>query len=206
MTTVLKITNQLLKLVSRDYPLFADYCNYLDKGLRKDAFKYLNSFLDNTKNWDYLSKAAFCKTVFSVSTVSNNELDFFLTTNLTNKLIKPTLLEMTTQDPSNYLAFKWYGQYFQDTTFIKKAYQLNPSDISIKLVLLSRLENDLWLSIHHLPDEYLGDIVEDEYDLELAFSLLDTLDIKITGDFFNRFTKYKNAIDTFKQKDRKPSA
>jgi len=196
---------ELLKLTSISYPLFVDYCNYLDKGLRKDALKCLDSFLDNTKNWDYLSKAAFCNTVFSVSSTTNNDLDFVLTTNLTDKLIKPTLLEMTTREPNNYLAFKWYGQYFRDTKFIKKAHELNPTENSIKIILLNRLENEIWLSIHHLPDGYLGDIEEDENDLKLAFSLLNTLDTKITGNFFNRFTEYKNAIETYKQNDKKPS-
>jgi hypothetical protein len=205
MTTHSYITNELLKLTSTNYPMFADYCNYLDKGLRKDALKCLDSFLDNTRNWEYLTKSTFCKTIFSVSTITNNDLDFVLTTNLTDKLVKPTLLEIITQEPNNYLAFKWYGQYFQDTTFVKKAHELNPTDNSIKIILLNRLEKDIWTSTHHLPDGYLGNIEEDEQDLKLAFTLLESLDTKIPSDFFDRFTDYKNAIEEYKQNDNKPS-
>jgi hypothetical protein len=204
MTTDSNITKELLKLTSISYPLFADYCNFLDKGLRKDALKNLDKFIDNTKNWDYSTKAIFCKTIFSVSKTSN-DIDFILTTNLTDILIKPTLLEMTTQEPNNYLAFKWYGQFFRDTTYIKKALELNPLENSIKLILLNRLESDIWSSTHHLPDGYLGNIEQDEQDIKLAFSMLDNLDSKITRDFFNRFTDYKNAIDKYKQNDKKPS-
>ena len=204
MKTDSKKTNELIKLTSKNYPMFADYCNYLDKGLRKDALKCLESFLDNTKDWDYLTKATFCKTIFSIST-TNNDIAFVLTTNLTDKLIKPTLLEIITQEPDNYLAFKWYGQYFRDTAFIKKALDLNPSDSSIKLILLNNLENDIWTSTHHLPDGYLGDINQDEQDIELAFSLLDSFNKKTTEEFFNRFTDYKNAIDNYKENDKKPS-
>lgn len=205
MTTDRKITNELWALTNKNYPMFADYCNYLDKGLRKDALNCLDRFLDNANNWNYITKATFCETIFSVSLTTDNVLDFVLTTNLAEKLIMPTLLEMTTQEPNNYLAFKWYGQYFRDITFIKKANELNPSDNSIKLILLNRLENELWLSTHHLPDGYLGDIEEDEDNLKLAFLLLDSLDTKMTDDFLNRFTDYKNAINEYKSKDKKPS-
>ena len=198
MTTDSNITKELLKLTSINYPLFADYCNYLDKGLRKDALKCLDSFLDNAKNWDYLTKANFCKTIFSVSIATSNDIDFVLTTNLTDKLVKPTLLEMTTREPDNHLAFKWYGQYYRDTTFIKKAHELNPSDNSIKLILLNRLENDIWSSTHHLPDGYIGEIEDDEKDIELALSLLNSLDTKIAEDYSNVFTGYKHRIDQYK--------
>ena len=204
MTTDSNITNELLKLTSTIYPLFADYCKFLDKGLRKDALKCLDKFIDNTQNWDYSTKVIFCKTIFSVSK-SSNDIDFILTTNLTDKLVKPTLLEMTTQEPDNYLAFKWYGQYFRDTTFIKKAHELNPTDNTIKIILLIRLENDIWSSTHHLPEGYIGDIKEDEHNLKLAFSLLDSIDTKNRGNFFNRFTDYKNAIDEYKQNEKKTS-
>jgi hypothetical protein len=202
MTIDSSITNELSKLTSTDYPLFADYCNLLDKGFRKDAIKCLDNFIDHTQNWDYTTKAAFCKTLFSVSKTSN-DLDFILKHSLVEKLVKPTLLELTIQEPKNYIVFKWYGQYFGDTTFIKKAHELNPSDNSIKLILLNRLEYIIWTSVHHLPDGYLGKIEEDENDLNLAFSLLENLDTEMTRDLFNRFTEYKNAIEIYKQ--NKPS-
>jgi hypothetical protein len=128
MTTDSNILKELLKLTCIKYPLFADYCFNLDKGLRKNALKCLDSFLDNTKNWEYLTKENFCKTIFGVSHTTNNDIEFILTTNLADKLIKPTLLEMTTLEPNNFLAFKWCEQYFRDTTFIKKAHELNPTD------------------------------------------------------------------------------
>ncbi len=205
MTTDSNILKELLKLTCINYPLFADYCFNLDKGLRKNALKCLDSFLDNTKNWEYSTKENFCKTIFGVSHTTNNDIEFILTTNLADKLIKPTLLEMTTLEPNNFLAFKWYGQYFRDTTFIKKAHELNPTDNSIKIILLNRLENDIWSSTHHLPDGFIGDIHENEHDLKLAFSLLDSLDKKISDDFFNRFTDFKKVIDSYKQNDEKPS-
>lgn len=204
MKTDSNIVNELLKLTNTNYPLFADYCNLLDKGLRKDAPKRLDRFIDNTQHWDYSTKADFCKTIFSVSK-TDNDIEFILTTNLSDKLIKPALLKMTSKEPENYTAFKWYGQYFRDTGFIKKALELNPSDKDIKLILLNRLENDIWLSTHHLPDAYLGDIEKDEQDIILAFSLLDSMDKKKTDDFVNRFTEYKNAIDNYKQREKMSS-
>jgi hypothetical protein len=202
MTTDSNITKEILRLTSISYPLFADYCILLDKGLRKDALKSLDKFIENTQNWDYPTKAFFCKTIFSISK-TNNDIDFILTTNLTDKLVKPTLLEIISQEPKNYLAFKWSGQYFRDTTSIKKAHELNPSDSDIKLILLNRLENDIWRSTHHLPDGYLGDFEDDEQDLQLAFKLLEGIDRKLTGNFLNRFTEYKKAIDEYKHNEKK---
>ena len=198
MITDTNITTKLIKLTEINYPLFANYCKLLDMGMRKDALKSLDKFMNDTQNWDYTTKSTFCKTIFSVSK-SINDFNFILTHNLTDNLVKPTLIEMTIKEPNNFCSFKWYGQYFGHTKYIKKAHELNPSDNSIKLILLNMLDNDIWSSIHHLPEGYIGDIEEDEQDLKLAFSLLKTLDTKMKGDFLNRFTDYKNVIEEYKQ-------
>ena len=190
------IANELSEQTKNDYPLFAEYCNLLDKGIRKVALKYLDAFLEITKNWDFTTKAIFCKQVFNASK-SDNDLDIVLTTNLSDKLIKPTLLEMTLVEPENFLPFKWYGLYFHDTIFLKKAYEINPSDNSTKLNLLRRLENDLWLSTHHLPEAYLGDYTEDENDINLAFSILATFDKIAEENYTKLFSHFRDDINNY---------
>ena len=169
--------------------------------MRKDGLKHLDEFLNSTKSWDFKAKATFCNLLFN-SSKEGNDLEIVLTTNLSDKFIKPTLLEMTIAEPKNFLPFKWYGQYFRDTAFLMKAYEIEPNDNSTKMLLLASLENDLWLSTHHLPDAYSGDFEKDENDIKLAFTILATLEKK-EEKIVKIFTDFKNEIDTYKSDDEK---
>lgn len=191
-------TNELIKITGKEYPLFAEYCYYLNEGLRKDALKSLDEFLKITLDWDYLTKVAFCKTIFCTSSNANNDINQVLTTQLKDNLIKPSLLEMMDKEPDNYLSFKWYGQYFQDISYLKHAYELASSDNSLKLMLLNELEHAIWLSTHHLPEQYIGNIDEDECNLKLAFSIMDSLETQLQNNYFKRFNEYRNLIAAYK--------
>ena len=105
------IALELAKLTEGEYPLFSSYCQNLNRGLRKAALEYLNQFLDTTLDWDYLKRSDFCNTLCNGSK-SAGDVDFLLTTNLVEKLVRPTLLEMTVKLSHNYLAFKWYWRIF----------------------------------------------------------------------------------------------
>jgi hypothetical protein len=120
MVTDTQIAKVLFVNTKDDYPLFSEYCILLDNGLRKEALVCLNKFLDLTTTWDYSLKSAFCSLIFKSSIVSN-DVDALLNMSIKNKLIKPTLLDMTLIETSNYLPFKWYGEYFQDLSFLKKS-------------------------------------------------------------------------------------
>jgi len=202
MRTDSNIIKTLAKLTNSNYGLFSEYCDLLNKGLRKEALKHLNSFIELTNNWDYKGRTTFCNFLFSLSQ-TDNDLDIVLSRNLNEKLIKPTLIEMTLSEPNNYLPFKWYGEYFNNTLFLKKAYNLKPEDKSIRILLLNRLENDLSLSTHHLPDTYLGDYLEDISNINLAFSILSSIEDKslVEGNL-KRFTTIKNEIEDYNRTNK----
>ena len=198
MRTNSTFTNELMTITSKEYPLFAKYCYYLNEGLRKEGLKSLYEFLKTTLYWNYLTKVAFCKILFCTPSKTNNDINQILTNQLNDKLIKPTLLEMTIQEPDNYLPFKWYGEYFQEMSYLKKAYKLAPFDNSLKLALLSELEHDIWLSTHHLPEQYTGNIDDDESNLNLAFSILESLNPTLSKNYSERFNEYRNMISAYK--------
>lgn len=200
------IIHALLLGTTSSYPLFAEYCKNLDLGLRKNALKYLDEFLEDITSWDYDTKATFCKVIFNISTSPKAVLDMYLKTSLAENLIKPTLIEMSVREPNNFLPFKWYGQYFDDDPkFIKRAYDLNPTDNTIQIILLQRLEHSIWFSTHHLPDGYIGNIEDDEEDIKLAFSVLVNFDNKTRTDYLATFAEYQSEIDNYKVTKNSPS-
>jgi hypothetical protein len=194
-----KILKTLSELTSDSYKLFSDYCLLLEKGLRKDALKHLDSFIEMTNNWDINSKITFCNLIFNSIRLSK-DLNVLLTTILREKLIKPTLKEMILTESQNYLPFLWYGQYCNDTKYLKKAFELNPDDTTTKISLLDNLAKDIWSSTHHLPEGYCdNNLAEDTIDINLAFSILETIDDKTAKDYIKMFEDYRNSIENYKR-------
>ncbi len=194
----MKIENNVGEILvlntKQDYPLFSQYCYLLESGLRKKALIILASFLQTTTQWKYIDRQMFCNMFFQ-SSITNNDLTVFLTTPLSEQLIKPTLLAMTVAEPQNYLAFKWLGEYFNELTYLKKANELNPNNPLIVELLVIKIEWELWLSTHHLPEGYLGNYEEDITNINLALLLVDSFENK--NEFYNQFINYKQKIELY---------
>lgn len=198
MRTNSNIVEILHKQTLNEYPLFAEYCHYLNKGLRKKALEYLDQFIENTKDWNFTKRSDFCYRIFNLSQL-DSDFESILTTNLSNSFLQKTLLELTKKDAENYLPFLWYGLYYRDTSFIVKAHQLNSNNDTLKSILLRAIEKALWSSTHHLPDGYLGDIETDESYIKLANEILNSnkklFDNKYTGtfeEFSELISEYRN--------------
>ncbi len=197
-----KIINQLITNLNAEYPLFSLYVENIEKGLRKKALEHLNQFLKAMEDWTFQMKEAFCRKLFNTSVSAENDLQFILTSNLVERIIKPTLLQMIAETAGDYLPNLWYGQYFQETNYVKKAYELNPFETRIKNILLTRLENNLWLSTHHLPGYYIGNIENDERDLELAFAIIISGEQDEYTCFLKAFNQFRKLIEQYKIQTR----
>ena len=196
MRTDSTILKELSQLTNPDYKLFAEYCHYLDKGLRKDALKNLDNFLNAAKYWDTLKKIEFCQAIFSLSK-PDNDFDIILKESLRKNLIEETLLEMTKLNPNDFSAFKWYGQFFRSLEFLKKAFELNPTNLSTAQILVTSLEYDLWFSTHHLPEGYLGIVEDDLENIKLGLSICINYKAGLKYDYTTNFNRYKTKIELY---------
>jgi hypothetical protein len=81
------ITNVLKNDSLDEYPLFKKFCALKEKGLRKESFKALSSFIDETENWGNDKQQNFACWLFALFEVSEN-IHHLLVHPLEEKLLK----------------------------------------------------------------------------------------------------------------------
>lgn len=144
---------------------YANYCFEREKGLRKEAFRYLDSFLKSAEKWETEEKRAFLRFLFPlIETIPDADYGPFPQL-LREKLVKPGLLEWCEAEQSDNNPFRWYGKYCNDETYLLKALKINPADDLSREALISGWIDVIDHAIHHLPEGYIG---EPDKDRELA--------------------------------------
>lgn len=144
---------------------YANYCFAREKGLRKVAFKHLDNFLKATRTWINDQKIEFVKFLFPYfETVEEADYGPFPQP-LSEKLVKPTLEYWCEKENKDERPFRWYGTYYRSEGHLYKALEINPKDDIARQQLLTWWTYNIYFSIHHLPEGYIGD---PQKDLELA--------------------------------------
>jgi len=80
---------------------------------------------------------------------------------LSNKLIKPTLERWCDTELLYGNPFRWYGKYYRSEKHLFKALEINPTDDLARQTLLSWWTYNIYYSVHHLPEGYIGDPFDD---------------------------------------------
>ena len=152
-------------LTNPDWTEYANYCFAREKGLRKDAFKHLDNFLQATRNLSNDQKIEFIKFLFPYfETVEEADYGPFPQP-LSERLVKCTLEYWCENETKDERPFRWYGTYYRSEDHLFKALELNPKDDIARQRLLTWWTYNLYYSIHHLPEGYIGNPSD---DLELA--------------------------------------
>lgn len=146
---------------------YADYSFAREKGLRKEAFRHLEVFLQQTQKWTNEQKIEFMQFLFPFfETVIDADYGLFPNP-LKEKLVKSTLEYWCSIEEKDERPFRWYGRYFNSDEHLFKAIEINPKDDLARQALLKRWSYWINYSLHHLPDYYIGDPA---YDLETTES------------------------------------
>lgn len=154
---------------------FAYYCFNREKGLRKEAFKYLDNFLKSIDSWVFQDKIEFIDFLFSyIDTVEKSDYKL-LPQPLSDELVRPTLEKWCETERLNGLPFRWYGQYNRSEKHIFKALKLNSSDDKARQILINWWAYDMYFAIHHLPEGYIGE--EPREDLMLYIKIVEQIDL-----------------------------
>jgi len=175
---------------------YAQYCFDKDKGLRKQAFECLNDFLKTTESWTEEEKIKF------VSFLSPFYEDTYrycpFPHPLSEKLIKPTLEKWCLKEVADSSPFRWYGMFYGNSEYLKKALQLNSQDDQVRQILLQRGIDCLWYSVHHLPDGYIGEPKEDLLLIdELQKEIAKLSDIKLQQLYTNSLEQYAELVRNY---------
>lgn len=152
-------------LTNPDWTEYANYCFAREKGLRKEAFIRLDNFLQATRNWTNVQKIGFVKFLFPFfETVEDADYGPFPHP-LSVRLVKPTLEYWCEMENKDERPFRWYGTYYRSEEHLFRALEFNPKDDLARQRLLNWWTYNIYYSVHHLPEGYIGNPSK---DLELA--------------------------------------
>ncbi len=169
---------------------YANYCFAREKGLRKKAFNHLDNFLDTATKWTLNQKIEFIKFLFPFfETIKDADYGPFPQP-LSEKLVKPALEYWCENESKDERPFRWLGIYYRSEEHLLKAIELNPNDDISRLQLINWWLYNIYFSIHHLPEGYIGDPVE---DLELAEKAMKQIEQLTDSELKDKWKKKLNA-------------
>ncbi|WP_059173974.1 hypothetical protein [Bacillus sp. FJAT-27445] len=200
------LTNVLKSDRLDEYPLFKKFCSLKEKGLRKDSFKELFSFIDEAKKWSNDKQRNFVCWLFALFEVSDN-VHHLLVHPLEENLLKPILDEWMKINPKDPRPYRWYGLFLQTEKridYLNNALELGGTSEQLSLVkLIDSNLYSLWYSFHHISEDlYLGNIEEDSILITKSQQLNDKVECQQTkknnDDELNYYRKLLNDWIMFK--------
>ena len=129
--------------------------------MRKAAFQHLAAFLAQAITWDLDKRIEFVSFLFLFCETVEDADYGPLPHPLSERLVKPTLLDWCAREQRDARPFRWYGRSYRDRTFLLRALELNPADDVARETLLGWWLYSLYYSVHHLPDGYIGNPTDD---------------------------------------------
>ncbi|MEC1437288.1 hypothetical protein P9D57_00690 [Bacillus sonorensis] len=195
------LTNILKNDRSDEYPLFKKFCSLKEKGLRKESFKELSSFIDEAKTWDDNAQQNFACWLFGLFEISD-DIHHILVYPLVKELLKPLLEEWMKSNPEDPRPYRWCGVFFNTekrVDYLNNALRLGGSS-NEQLSLLTLIDinlNALWYSFHHISEDlYLGNIKEDTALLAKSRQLNNKVECQQTRKNNNEVLNYyKNLLN-----------
>lgn len=179
-----------------DFPAcneYSQFCELLEKGLRKEAFAHLAVFIRQAARWPFPQKREF---ISWLCNFAQEHADTYLLIPhpMYEGFVKPALVEWTKYEPNNSEPYRWLGT----VEHLKKAIHLDPADEIARKHLVEILINRLEYSIHELPWGYLGNVGEDLQALSEVESVIAGLsDEDKRSDYQRRVTDIRENITAY---------
>jgi hypothetical protein len=152
------------QLASR--PELTDYTTYLtlrERGLRSSALASLRRFIGVARDWPFEQRRDWVEWLISVNYARPEIIDL-LPSPLRIELVSPTLSEWVVREPKNPLAYRWRGHsaaFEGAMNDFRRAIDLDPREQISRRLLVLRLNHEVFVATHELPNGYLGDPVAD---------------------------------------------
>ncbi|EJR98524.1 hypothetical protein [Bacillus cereus] len=145
---------------------FICYCQHREAGLRKLAYKHLETFISNAKKWESKDQEEFVISLFTILDALN-EKDEALTFALNSFLID-ILYRWTENNPFDSRPFRWIGIYMDSSNkdddlekFLRKAIELGgDTEQEAMIYLVSNYIHTLEFGTHEFPSGYCGELSE----------------------------------------------
>lgn len=185
---------------SDNYFLFKQYCLLKDKGLRKESFKCLDSFISQVQQWDIHIQQDYVHWLFSLFEEST-DIHQVLVYPLEENLLKPILEDWMILDPKDIRPYRWYGLYLRTEdriSYLNMALELGgDKEQQVIIKLIDIYLNSLWYSFHHIAqDLYLSNIERDRGFLRKLEHLVEKInDVDYKTSIQDAIKYYKNLLN-----------
>ena len=129
----------------------AEYCRYRERGLRKQAFVALETFLQTSAEWDVDVARSQCRTILELQEV-HGEAHHFLTHPLRTRFILPTLDSWLLECPDDRIPIRWVGILRRDLSLLQRALDLEPADVYVRRQVAGWFIAEVDYATHHLGE------------------------------------------------------
>lgn len=149
-----------------DYPLFRQYCVRKEQGLRKDALKVLQAFIEEMKENDFEVQRVFTAWLFEwIERFEDGHQ--LLVYPLVNGVIQPVFQTWEKVDPLDVRPYRWQGLFVhqgEGLPHLLKALELGGSKEQRVIVQICEVYlSALWYSFHHIHEDlYLSTYEKDQ--------------------------------------------
>ena len=175
---------------------YAHYCRDSERGLRRSAFTYLDRFIHDTESEPFPERRSFVSWLLS-KTYNRRGQELLVPHPLKLRIVEPTLLEWTIEEPECSEPHRWLG----GVEHLQTALALDSEDqIARRKLILTTLS---WVSFatHELPSGYLGSPPEDLLALAEAEALVSNSPNKEDRELFAKeIADQKALIESYLRK------
>lgn len=138
------------------WQLFADYCRFRERGLRKSSLEAIAKLVSVADEWPTNDRRRFSNWIYETQ-LRLPEVHQLIVAPLLNGLIIPTLDEWADAETDNAVPRRWLGFATHNHEHFSAALSLDAGDDVSRYRLVCRDLADVDYQCHHLPEQFIGD-------------------------------------------------
>jgi len=135
---------------------FAQYCQYQEQGLRKQALNVLTQFIEQVGTWPFARRQRFVDWLLTIQ-FQHPAIHQLIPHPLMEQVVRPTLVEWSHHDPRDPVPLRWRGIFLYEPPLLEQAIVLDPHDVLARIALIEWLIGKIDHATHHLPDYFIGE-------------------------------------------------
>ncbi len=175
---------------------YGQFCELREKGLRKEAFAHLQSFIESATNWSLSEKKQFVSWLYNFAYVRRDHSHLLMPHPLRVILLEPTLLEWIRHEPKTGEPHRWLGT----PDHLKAAIRLDATDEIARERMASSLLGGVGNALRHLSccQYYAGNPSEDLQALEKVEVLIEGLpDAEMHAQYYVQMAELREGVGDY---------
>ena len=175
---------------------YARFCELLEKGLRKDAFAHLESFIESAVGWPLSEKKKFVNWLYHFAYEHRDASYLLKPYPLRVKFLEPALVEWIVCEPESGEPHRWLGT----ADHLEEAINLDPTDEIARERLANYILAGVGNALSHASccKYYAGNAEEDLQSLERVGPLIESLsDEEIRAQYYVEMAELREGIKDY---------